>query len=350
MVGGVRDIKGEVKAMKGRIEILRPPVFSRSTPAYVLFESSESVRDCWGFLGEFPFKILLDARESIRAVVARTFSNNPTVVASLHDVRVGLAWLTAKVLSDHPEYGDFVISLAPLYQPRADGILNVNRMVDEDGHPIEGIGPRADAPSLYKQSRRLRTGGDCVVVDDVLWHGHTASALLRAQLRPRAWVSVIARDQAYRDLRDRNVPVHPLIQLTEMELLDTVPFHDFLPFAPFGGVAVGMATADGPRPIVVDQLSFSKPYLLPYLSSEMLTAKASVPPSLALAFSRDILDIAITAFQRIEKAIDRAVYVGDFTDESPRCSYPLRQGESIRTVSLRTRVTDKLIEDRRALL
>jgi hypothetical protein len=38
MVGGVRDIKGEVKAMKGRIEILRPPVFSRSTPAYVLFD------------------------------------------------------------------------------------------------------------------------------------------------------------------------------------------------------------------------------------------------------------------------------------------------------------------------
>lgn len=336
--------------MRDRLGLLRPRNNVATGQAYVLVEGSESSPECWAFLGDVPSHVLDEAKARIVELLVSTFSENPVFSCSLQRIRLELGRLTTRVLENHPEYRAPVVSLSSLYSDQYDFRLDVNRLVDESGHEFDQIGARALSPSIREQVANItNVTSNCIVTDDVLWKGKTLSDLIRLGLRPRAFVTAIATAKAYTAMKKRSVSVHNLWRGEEKELLDSVPLHDFLPFAPLGGVAVGEEIQGRPRAIIREGISFSKPYLLPYLDGMMLHEKASVPQSRQREFSTALLEIAIDFFRNLELTLGRQIAVRDLLDSAPRCSYPLRVGEDYRQVKLDTRIVDKLKQDLQVL-
>jgi len=250
--------------------------------------------------------------------------DNPVRWVSLGEVHSGLS---AQVACATERLGDdvFVVSLSGLYYPHADAEISCNRLVDAFGSPL-GMGPRPRSASLSDQvANVMRQAADrpLIVVDDTLFHGDTVKGLIRSGLKVDGVVEFFTSSEAFGEFEHDGIPVFSSETLEGY--LDVLPLHDFLPMMPLCGKVVGKPSAGGWDPLADHGVSYSLPYLLPFITRDQLSSWASIPVDSALEFSIFALTRGIQVAERLRNYGFSSV--GSATRYYPhRTSVPLLDG------------------------
>lgn len=257
------------------------------------------------------------ARRTIAEYISKKiYSQDAVLWVDLGDVR---EMIRAGITMLKRQHGDLpVVSLSGLYYPEADGCLECNRLVSPSGEML-GLGNRAGAKALEAQIRHLASSypdSAFIVADDTLFHGETLSHLSDLGLTVKGVAIAFATEQAVQRLGKIGIEVCVGHTLGD-DLRDVVPIHDFLPPMPLCGRAVGM---EGPVPFLVDGLSFSLPYVLPWITPKQLDSWASIPETHAVPFSRLCLEASYAVFLALRKI--GIVCVEDLKRLIPRASKP----------------------------
>ncbi|MBI2590318.1 MAG: hypothetical protein HYW33_00340 [Candidatus Blackburnbacteria bacterium] len=247
------------------------------------------------------------------------YPNDPVVWVDLEEVRNLLKACVGQItqtLGDIP-----IVSLSPLYYPYAEEFIDCNRIVSTGGFPL-GLGPRPGKPDLQQQVAQLiarHPGQSFVLVDDMLFHGETVVHLQSFGLPVLAVAAAFSTAEGKELLEERGVKVwvgHSL----GTNLRDMMPLHDFLPPLPLCGKVVGNKIQTI-MPTSMNGLSFSLPYLLPWVTPSQLASIASVPEQHALGFSALCLNLSMDIFSALadKRNIRRVVDLKSF---EPRASCP----------------------------
>ena len=255
------------------------------------------------------------ARQAITKYIGQIYPNDKVVWVSVDQVRnvilQGVSAIRNK-LGYLP-----VVSLSSLYSPLAGGIIDCNRIVSTTGESL-GLGNRAGSQPLAEQVSTFvsQYRRDCIVTDDTLFHGETLSCIRKAGLRVRGLVVAFATHEAVEQAAKDGIEVH-VGQTLGPQVRDIMPIHDFLPPMPLCGKAIG---SNNLSPLTSEGLSFSLPYVLPWISAEQLEAWASIPVTHAVPFSHMCLENSLEIFVQLQKA--GITTIGDLRRIRPRASRP----------------------------
>jgi hypothetical protein len=330
-------------------------------PYFIIVEGSESDTQSWNkVLGVDYydlFNVLKEARAAVMRVIVETLTVNTIYLFNLAAIKDELNGLAARVSEKHPGQG--IVSLSGVYCDQSDGQLEINRLIDLHNQSYRNAGPRPNHKAVDSQINELKeaTGKNSfILVDDVCFDGKTARTLLEMGLTVSDIVGGVVTEKAVRRLTKRRqiiqddvgsrqvvyqkpIRLHTLIRVGQDgdNFVDTLPVHDFIPFAPLSGKTVGIPAGGQTNPLVVDGVSFSKPYLLPYVDSRTFEDLSSIPADRALAFSVTMLKIAIDLFRGLEDLVGRPITPSSLAYQNPRFSYPvpsegghhIRLGESV---------------------
>jgi hypothetical protein len=345
-----------VRRVKKRDRLLHP-LNEATGPYYILIEGSESHPECWQgvvYHPELP-RVLSAAQDGVIAAFREALADHTLYILRLAELKRSLNDLAQQVSCDYP--GQAVVSLSCIYCDCGDAELQINRMVNPDNESHDDAGPRPFHKSLVDQivAIREKTGkSSFIIADDVCFAGHTARTLLALGLPITHLVGGVVTDSARRTLQSprvktsdpqsqsgyrvegwqKPVKVHSLILVGgdsegETPFVDTCPIHDFIPFSPLCGKTVGIRDERGVSPLVVGGISFSKPYLLPWLDGEAFNKATSIPADRGLAFSIRLIENAVEVFGNLGDLVGRDLTVGDLAFSNPRLSYPLLKGGSV---------------------
>jgi hypothetical protein len=258
-----------------------------SEKVYFLVAGSEST---------FP----VDVSDIQRKFVARLqtyFPQNPVQWVGLKEVREGLFHGVQEAKELYPDAA--VVTLSSLYFPAAEFQIGANRLIDESRKPL-GLGPRPKRKNLAEQVADIvdRIGSRPVVaVDDTLFHGDTLSTLISLGLPVIAAVEYFSSLHAMQKFEARGVKVFTAVGLDDY--LDVMPLHDFLPPLPLCGKVLGESAAEGSAPFYLNGVSFSFPYLMPWISAPEVESWSSVPEDKALNFSDFAIRQSIEVMERL---------------------------------------------------
>jgi hypothetical protein len=240
---------------------------------------------------------MTDIQQAFVNEIQSYFPNNPVQWVGLNQVREGLFQKAEQAKKDFP--GAVIVTLSSLYFPTANLEIRANRLVDTHKQAL-GLGPRPKAPSMKKQVERVMTKAGhapIVTIDDTLFQGHTLELLQAEGLRIDASVEYFTSLPTKQRLESEGHPVYTVVALDDY--LDVMPIHDFLPPLPLCGKVVGVKGPEGYVPKLVNNVSFSVPYLLPWLTPEELSKWASIPEAHAKEFSLFALDQSIEVMERL---------------------------------------------------
>lgn len=178
--------------------------------------------------------------------------------------------------------------------------LDITRVVHDSWIGDGVLGPRADAPSLDEQFRRIKEAGhdEVVLVDDWVFTGALVqmvmSALSSQGVRVPCVIAGMVTGDALAHLRPSGVGVRSLYVFKE--LVDGVCERDFFPGVPLSG-----RLAAGPTHTRV-------PYILPFHPTG---SWASIPGENRFAFSECCLRHTMRLFEAIEQSSSREVAYRD---------------------------------------
>lgn len=241
--------------------------------------------------------------------------DNPVIWISLSDVRKGLAHqvhLAKELLGNDL----FVITLSELYFAEAEDQVSCTRVVDRHYQKL-GISNRPGTVNLKSQVQQLmaKIGNRPVaVVDDTLFHGETIELLQQLGLRVNAAVEFFTAIKATEALDSQGVSVFSAHTLDGY--LDVMPLHDFLPGMPLCGKLVGEQTEEGIDHLgYEDGISWSYPYIYPYIPPALVTDWASIPWDFAHDFSAFSLQQATIIAERLK--LQGIVTIQDISNAQP---------------------------------
>lgn len=177
------------------------------------------------------------------------------------------------------------ISLDPFVTGDAD--LAVSRLFDLGGHRLLGHVARPGRPPLEEQLAALPTG-DVVLVDDDRATGSTI-AFVESMLC------------GTRTVRSVEVEVDERTDGAHTEIADT---RDFLVGTDHGGLVVALPDGTVGR----------APYVFPFVDP---SARASIPSTAAVAFSRDVWGLAADAYRDTDR---RVAELPDYSARTLRCA------------------------------
>lgn len=350
--------------MLGRVELLKSHHQGNGS-YYILFEGSESDCSYWS-----PLETgngLAAALEKLGQTAINTFAlhcpEHTYFVFTLNSVRSELSTRVKRLTNDSPHL--VVVTLSNLYSTNGWDSIDINRMIDPHNRVLDEAGPRPGSPPLRNQVKRLRKmvgAKRIILVDDVCFKGQTSKTLLMLGLpivniiggvvthNARTTLSrrrIVAKDQYGKVCKiDYQQPLrlHPVITValpedTHGQFIDTCPLHDFIPFAPYCGLTIGVATTIGPLPLIREGVAFSRPYLVPYLSPRLFESKSSLPVAVAEDFSTAMLENTLHFLEKLEKQRGEAITPRVLAAINPNCAYPLAREEDIWEVDLDESVT-----------
>ncbi len=246
---------------------------------------------------------------------------NPVLWTSLSDVWKGLddqVSQAKKLLGSDL----FVITLSQLYFDKADGEISCTRVVNRNYQKL-GISNRPGSKCLKDQVGQLMSIiGDRPVgiVDDTLFHGETIEKLQRLGLRVNAAIEFFTAIKAAETLEGQGVSVFSAKTLDGY--LDVMPIHDFLPGMPLCGKLIGEQSLDGILHIGHrNGISWSYPYIFPYVPAGIVTEWASIPWDFVHDFSAFSLQKAMIIAERLY--LQGIVTIEDIRHAEPHhVSYP----------------------------
>lgn len=351
--------------MKGRVDLLST-YHTGSSGYYILFEGSESDPNVWNLLTEDPrtVKELENSALTLQKIFVQAIPEFTYFLFKLDTIRKELGSRVKRVTYDSP--GLQVVSLSRVYYSNGWSSVDVNRMIDIYNKLLGEAGPRTGSAPLKIQVGRIQSKAgnkSVVIVDDVCFKGQTSKTLISLGLRVADIIGGVVTDKATATLTKRRlisktpdgnigsvsyqqpIRIHPIITVGQDndahgQFIDTCPLHDFLPLAPFCGLTIGTQTTSfGPIPLTRGGVSFTRPYLLPYLDVSLLQAKASIPPDKAIEFSVLALENAIRLFEGLNEILGYSLTPKKLSHLIPNCSYPLPQTENIWEVDLEEPIT-----------
>lgn len=351
--------------MKGRVDLLHP-YHQGNGSYYILFEGSESDPSFWTIIGDNPKlkDILIKAAEGAVNVFLTIIPEHTYFLFRLAVIRQELKERVKRIIYSTPSLQ--AVSLSTLYSGNGWNSIDINRMIDSNDKIMAEAGPRPGSPPLKVQIARLhRSIGDrqIVLVDDVCFKGQTSKTLIQQGLKVVSIVGGVVTDSATTSLTKRRLvardlegvitsvsyqkalKLHPLLTVGQKDdsngsFVDTCPLHDFIPFAPYCGLTLGVQTAQfGPMPLIHGGMSFSRPYLLPYLDAATFEAKSSVPAANAEEFSALMIANAIYMFEKFNDMLGCQLTPRMLAQNNLNCSYPLARGKSLWEVDIDEPVT-----------
>lgn len=239
--------------------------------------------------------------------------------------------------------GAFVVSAYPEIAPRSSKQIEVNRLYDLRAIK-QGIGPRPGHRSLFEQTEEIAKqfqGRQVVVVDDGVYSGETAAAIINALkvagITPVGLVAGFAvshRDTVVK-LSDIERGGTEVVLVREIPGLTTWhPDHDFFPFVPGYGRVVGFTLPEKDRTnrfplFTFDGASYAFPYLPQFSEVPSLWEKwVELPSAAADGIGKHCLENTRKLFEAIEELSNQEVVIGNMLDTSVRTGVPLRVGKS----------------------
>lgn len=190
--------------------------------------------------------------------------------------------------------GLYPLSLDRVYCP-SSFCIDIARQVDINGND-EGLGRRANSPSLLKQFRTLEALKikDISIVDDVIFSGEVivrlGKALKRAGMRVKTIYAGIGITEGVTLLQKNGYQVECV--RTYDNVIDEICERDFYPGVPLSGR------------LVDPENNVGAPYLLPFGNPGKW---ASVPKKWQVPFSRFCLNQSIKLFEEIEKSSNKII-------------------------------------------
>lgn len=325
--------------MNGQVELL-DQLDGVGSSFFIFIEGTESDPSCWREVVGSPLlaKALETAKQGVINSLLKVTKGSRVYSFDLGVMKKNLNNLAAKIQKEHPE--EAIVSISGVYCDQYDAVLEINRMVRTDHTSFPEAGARPYNSVVNKQIQRIRetTGKQTfIIVDDVCFHGQTADTLCKLGFQVADVVSGVVTTAAKEFLESKGIRVHPLVLVGSQDIdgfIDTCPLHDFIPFAPLAGKTVGARGGTEIVPLLVDKVSFSKPYILPYVGFEEFEGLTSLPREKAVGLSRQLLENAIRLFERLESLVGRPISVLDLANKSPRFSYPLPSEREDHEISL----------------
>lgn len=236
-----------------------------------------------------------------------------------------------------------IISTCPDIVSVENGIsIEVNRIIDQSGQLV-GLGNRPGCKTIDQQvgdfcQRIARTNRDVILVEDGTFTGTTLLFLLKKFGRQiKAVVVGIAFSEAIHALRgvfDGQVYV-----VEEMEdFIDWMPDHDFFPFVPNCGRVVGCRTGVEGEAVPsfhdclpMGEVFFSVPYLMPFLSAEMMSKWTSIPANRCQELSAFCLGKLVEIIELVERLNPgKRIMLSDLVRFHPFISMPVSVGVPVR--------------------
>ena len=208
--------------------------------------------------------------------------------------------------------------------------IEINRVVDSEG-VIKGIGPRPGYPAMSDQLNGIAamvSGRPVVLVEDGSFTGNTMRYIVRK-------------------LKDRNVPVAcivlgfafanaiaeirkeyngEIITIEEMKnIVDWMPDHDFVPFAPNCGRTFGISVNGSAYPFYThDGAAYGIPYIKPFAPMSDWT---SIPEKGTYDISIFCLQWTTDLFKTLGELNGRELQIRDIIGSGPaRVTIPIAVG------------------------
>jgi hypothetical protein len=257
--------------------------------AYYLVGGSES---------SFPPPVTMtDVHDDFVRQIQAYLPDNPVKFVELGEVREGLYRGVEMAQKEFPDAA--LVSLSSLYYPTAEFQLSANRIVSVTKQDL-GLGPRPRSDPLRQQVDAVmaKVGNRPVVtVDDTLFQGHTLSLLLGMGMRVNAAVEYFTKQETVGMMAAKGVRVFTVVN--EESYKDVMPMHDFLPPLPLCGKVVGHVVDDELTPLIENGMSYSVPYLMPWITPLEMSDWASIPEEYAADFSRFALRWSLEVAERL---------------------------------------------------
>lgn len=335
--------------MQGRVELLCP--LSKDGSSFFIFiEGTESDPSYWREIVDSPLLegILKLAKQRVVDSLLKATSGSSVYSFGLGAMRENLNGLAHSVQVEHPD--EAIVSLSSVYCNEFDAVLEINRMVTTDHTSFPTAGARPYNPSIAKQIAKIRQGNiqqKFIIVDDVCFHGQTALSLRDMGFQVADVVSGVVTSDAIERLTPEGIRIHPLILVGDNNdgFIDTCPLHDFIPFAPLAGKTIGSPGGAETIPFIVERVSFSHPYMLPYLGINAFKDQTSLPVDRAEALSRELLENAVSLFESLDKLRGSPITAIDLAMKTPRLSYPVPTGRDDHDILFSRSVVEILKED-----
>jgi len=231
--------------------------------------------------------------------------------------------------------------------PRRGHTLEINRVYDHNGKQF-GFGSRPGNPCLDEQIislAKLVGNSPVVLAEDGVFSGNTILYILDKFKKKNISVSTIVLGFSSRDGIDtvKKVFDGEIITLEGIpHLIDWMPDHDFIPFAPNCGRVLGISFGNEALPVYTyDGVAFAFPYIRPFGD---LNKWGSIPEDQVNEFSHYCMQQALELFKKIEDLNGKkSLLIRDLLGTRPSIRIPVCFN-SDEFPSLDTRVTEYLLD------
>ncbi len=269
-----------------------------------------------GFFDEFD--------EKIREFIQSAYPNDEVITFDINQ-------LAAEILSvatqQEAKLGGFIISTCvDMAVPRRGATLEINRLFDSDGEFL-GLGPRPGNISIEAQLQRAAyatQGKPIILVEDGTFSGSTLSFIIQHLKKHNANIQVVVVGFAFSGGLEkiREVFKGEIIAVNELDnLIDWMPDHDFFPFAPNCGRVLGVRVNGLHHPFYDYRgVSFSVPYVIPFVSPEKMEDWTSIPDinKLHYRFSYHCMEKAVEYYDLLNELNQKKVAVEHLMGVKPR--------------------------------
>lgn len=228
--------------------------------------------------------------------------------------------------------------------------LEINRIVDIQGN-IVGIGARPGYPSIEEQVKGLfhiLSRRPVILVEDGSFTGNTMANVVKKMRENNIQVAAIILGFAFPKALEviRKEYEGEIVVVEEVkDIIDWMPDHDFIPFTPNCGRVFGNSMNGTAYPFYThDGASYGIPYVMPFLSSDIMTKWTSIPKQAVEAVSKFSLECAKELFEILESLNGkRDIVIGDLIGRNPaQITIPVAIGQHKFPQQLQRKVTDFL--------